>query len=313
MNTPAVSRTVARTAARWLLRMEHGQPDSREQANLAAWRAASEEHERAWQLAQQLTLDLKALPVGLTRAALLRPATFGRRATLKSIAALIVLAGSGLGASRSREYAWLTADQRTQIGEIRSFRLPCGSELTLNTDSAVDIRYSEHERLIELRKGEVFIATAADTRPLRVISTYGTFTPQGTQFSVRQFNAYDQLQVIQGAVRAQPTAITSAGLLVNAGHQAQINHTGAVEVRPGAIIDWVTGVLRADRLGMADLLAELARYRHGWLRCAPQIADIKVSGTFQLNDTDAVLVALAATFPIRIESVTRYWVSVQPA
>ena len=46
--------------------------------------------------------------------------------------------------------------------------------------------------------------------------------------------------------------------------------------------------------------AELGRYRPGLLRCDPAVAPLRVSGAFQLHDTDAVLAALPATLPVSV-------------
>lgn len=38
-----------------------------------------------------------------------------------------------------------------------------------------------------------------------------------------------------------------------------------------------------------------------------------MTGSFQLDDTDAALALVANTLPVRIERRTRYWVTVVPA
>ena len=40
----------------------------------------------------------------------------------------------------------------------------------------------------------------------------------------------------------------------------------------------------ADRMPLAEVLAELARYRRGLLRCDPQLARLAVSGAYPLLD-----------------------------
>lgn len=43
-------------------------------------------------------------------------------------------------------------------------------------------------------------------------------------------------------------------------------------------------MLMADRMPLAEVLAELARYRRGLLRCDPQLARLAVSGAYPLLD-----------------------------
>ncbi|WP_026227935.1 hypothetical protein [Paraburkholderia atlantica] len=47
------------------------------------------------------------------------------------------------------------------------------------------------------------------------------------------------------------------------------------------------------------------------LRCAADVADLRVSGIYQLTDTDATLALLQRTYPIRLRSIPRYWTLVE--
>ncbi|MCH3723226.1 hypothetical protein LZB93_09875, partial [Campylobacter coli] len=52
---------------------------------------------------------------------------------------------------------------------------------------------------------------------------------------------------------------------------------------------WTRGMLVANDMRLADLVAELARYRHGHLGVAPEVADLRVMGTYPLADADRTL------------------------
>ena len=80
-----------------------------------------------------------------------------------------------------------------------------------------------------------------------------------------------------------------------------------------AALTWEHGMMVARNMRLDDLLAELGRYRPGVLRCHQAVAGLTVSGAFPLKDTDASLRLLQDTLPIRISSLTRYWVAVEPA
>ncbi|MFD2980294.1 iron dicitrate transport regulator FecR, partial [Klebsiella pneumoniae] len=75
---------------------------------------------------------------------------------------------------------------------------------------------------------------------------------------------------------------------------------------------WSNGLLVANRQRLDDFLAELGRYRQGWLRCDPAIAGLRISGTFSIDDTDSALRALEASLPVQRLERTRYWVTVIP-
>lgn len=310
MTARPVSRQVAQQAARWFLRLQ-GPANAQDQQACEAWRAADAEHERAWQLAARFSAQVQTIPPELARKTLQRPMPLGRRNALKALTSLVVLGSLGVTLSRSGALDGLVADVSTGIGERRQVTLDDGSELHLNTDTAVDIRYSASERTLLLRKGELYVSTGKDPRPMRVQSASGTFQPLGTRFSVRQFPDHDLLQVFEGTVAATPNQ--GATLRVAVGETAQVSAMQASLLDgPAARADWLTGVLRVEAMPLAEFVAELGRYRQGWTRCAPEIANIRVSGTYQLNDPDAALAALTMTFPVRLRFVTRYWVTVVP-
>ena len=76
---------------------------------------------------------------------------------------------------------------------------------------------------------------------------------------------------------------------------------------------WTQGVLSFSDKPLGEVIATLSRYRSGVLRCDPAVAQLRLSGTFPLKDTDAVLNVIAQTLPVKIQSVTRYWITLSPA
>jgi transmembrane sensor len=76
---------------------------------------------------------------------------------------------------------------------------------------------------------------------------------------------------------------------------------------------WTDGVLSVQQMPLGEFAAELARYRPGLLRCADEVANLKVSGTYQLADTGQILQLLTRSLPVRVEYRTRYWVSIDAA
>jgi len=47
------------------------------------------------------------------------------------------------------------------------------------------------------------------------------------------------------------------------------------------------------------------------LRCAPEVAMLRVSGVLHLDNTDMALDNLAAALPVQVVRRTRYWVTVR--
>ena len=104
--------------------------------------------------------------------------------------------------------------------------------------------------------------------------------------------------------------------IIQAGEQAtfSVQRIDATEPTTPATAAWTQGMLLADGMPLGVLAAELARYRKGVLRCDPAVANLRVSGTFPLADTDRSLAMLAATYPVVVASrLGGYWVTLGPA
>ncbi|MNN25206.1 fec operon regulator FecR [compost metagenome] len=181
-----------------------------------------------------------------------------------------------------------------------------------------------------LRGGEIEVSTGHGpaARPFTLATRHGLLTPLGTRFIVRDVpgdnphtadhTASDTpdsiaVAVLEGAVRITPR-LGQRSVRVNAGQSSRFTATDAaapVAMAP-AESAWLDGMLVADHTPLPRLLAELGRYRRGLLRCDPALASLDVSGAFPLADTGAVLALLEEALPVRIRSVTRYWVTVAP-
>jgi len=311
---PAIPPDVARQAVRWLLALSDGGPGAeRAHGEWQAWMQASPLHRRAWQRIAEVDDRLRGVPAAVALQALAAPGLGRRRAA--RLAAVLLAAGAGtlLAARQTGTWQQLAADLSTATGERREAVLPDGTRITLNTATAVDLRYSASERLIVLRAGEILLHSAPDpARPLRVRTAEGTARAIGTRFTVRQLDGQTAVAVLEGMVELQPRGGGGA-LRLRAGEQARFTSTAAQPAQPlpeGAAA-WAGGMLVADGMPLADFIAELARYRPGVLRCAPEAAGLRVSGSYPLADTDRVLAALTRSLPVQIHSRTRWWVVVE--
>lgn len=314
-----IDARAAHEAAHWMMRLQGGELDAAAQQGLARWRAAHPDHETAWQRAEQVCRTFGMLPPPLAMPVLDRPAAAPRRAILKTLAVLIVAGPAGWTMLRVAPWQAWTADLRTATGEIRHFPLVDGSGLSLNTASAADIVFSDALRLVQLRSGELHVATSTDAlgRPFIVRTSNGSIRALGTRFTVRQENrllgARTHVAVSQGAVEVRPAA--GRPVIVQAGWQASFDEAAASApqtLAPHASA-WTKGLLYADDTPLAEVLAQLSRYRHGVLRCDPAVARLRVSGVYQLHDTDQLLSLLQASLPIRVQRHSRWWIAVGPA
>lgn len=309
-----VAPDVARQAVHWLLELQGdgSAPQSRQRA-WQDWLAQDPAHALAWARIAEVDGQLRGVPPAVALRTLAAPG-LGRRQAAKL--GLLLAAGTGglLVARQTDRWSQWTADLGTTTGERRATTLADGTQLWLNTATAVDLRYGVAERRLQLRAGEILVATAPDTaatpRPFLVDTADGRVCAMGTRFVVRQHADHSAVAVLGGAVELRP--LQGGVLRLEAGQSSRFTRAevSAAEPLREAASAWREGMLVVDNEPLDAFVAELARHRPGVLRCAPDAASLRVSGSYPLADTDRVLAALARTLPVQIEARTRWWIVV---
>ncbi|WEK28161.1 MAG: FecR domain-containing protein [Candidatus Pseudomonas phytovorans] len=298
-------REAVRAAARWLALLDAGDASETDLLRLAQWRASSSLHEDAWQKASLLRERFAGLPGALAMATLDRPDT-GRRVFLKQALGVAALLPAAWLVRRELPLDAWTADLRTSVGERRQVLLSDGTFVQLNTDSAVDIDLAA--RRLTLLRGEVAVKVP-DSLSLTLQVPYGQVALNAGEVCARLIEQACRVTVVSGAARLQP--VRGAALMLQAGQQAslQADGVGPVTGFEQWPLGWREGVLRLDDRPLGELLHELRRYRPGVLRWAPELENLRVTGTFRLDDSDRLLALLAASLPLQVQTRTRYWVS----
>ena len=310
-----VSARVLDAAIAWQLSLDSSSPQDREA--FAQWHAADEEHARAWQQLGMLDQRFNVAS-GPARAVLLQSRVSIRRRLRKvgsGLASIVAVIGLALFAGdRYLPLDYWLADQRTATGEQRTLRLADGTLINLNTHSALDVRFDDKQRRIVLQEGEILVETGHnDPRPFIVETREGSMRALGTRFLVRLEDQGTRLSVLKSAVAAHPQA-TDEEQILREGQQVLMRREGlgpTLALKPGADA-WTRGMLVVDNARLEDLVQELGRYRRGYLGVEPQVADLRITGSFPLHDTDLALAALLPTLPVQVEHHTRWWVMVGP-
>ena len=302
-----------REAADWLMRLHAGDAGPAEWSALERWRASSAAHGQAWLRAENLLGELRRLPGGPVRATLEQPGA-GRRRLIR----LLWLPALPIGWLVWRQVTDAGERWQTATGEQRRLVLADGTQLLLNTDTDIAVQFNAQHRLIRLLSGEILVTSGpyslGSQRPLIVATAEGSVRPIGTRFSVRRTDdkAGSQVAVFEGRVE-----VNAAGLRQQVARgQGLVFHASGPGL-PAAIDDalgeaWVNGMIIARRMRLADLIAELDRYRPGLLDCHPDVANMPVSGTFPVLDPERSLLLLATSLSLKLRYRTRYWVTVVP-
>ncbi|MEM9684862.1 MAG: FecR domain-containing protein [Pseudomonadota bacterium] len=312
-------------AAEWFARLRDGQVDEKVRREWRLWLKENADHEAAWNFVASIGERFALLRAeGQARAASAvlkdrREPRSTRRKVLTGLtgaAGLGVLGWTGVRMTPMPEMvtAW-TADERTEIGEIRELALADGVQLWLGTASAINHIARRGTNLVELVQGEIFIATHGSViPPLQVTTDHGRMQPLGTEFAVRRQTDATLLSVFEGAVEVSPTDSTE-GKRIHAGEQVAFTATGIAAVEPAdpARKAWTRGVLLALDIRLDELVRELSRYQFGHLGVAPEVAGLRVLGSYPLRDPDAALAMLADVLPIRINRPLPWWTTIAPA
>ncbi|NRH29947.1 FecR family protein [Pseudomonas sp. MS19] len=314
-----VSRTALEQAIDWHLEFSSGELDIAQRSAFEVWRQADPEHEEAWVRLHQIEQDINRDSTPLVRATLLEGHVKAQtKSKTITVSALGLTLAVTLGLSVLNQQRPLTdymADEITQSGEHRQLQLADQSTLTLNSRTAVDIKFTAKERRLVLLNGEILIETAhGDQRPFIVETAQGRLHALGTRFLVSEHANTTRLTVLKSAVEVTPTAVPD-NTIIEEGQQVVINAKGISSSTPAPLAAdaWSHGMLLADNLRLSDLLDTLGEYRSGFLSVDPSIANLRISGSFPLFNTDLALAALPPSLPVQIEQHSKWWVKVVPA
>ncbi|MBL8271772.1 FecR family protein [Steroidobacter sp.] len=328
------SERIEAIAADWFAKQQSGQWTSADQAEFDLWLAAATAHrvafirlDAAWRSASRLQVLGAGVPEGVIPErrswgySLLRRkqaaaadvasdaisrAGWRSSKSLRAIAACAVVAiGVTIGVQSWRPSA---EEHQTAVGGMDTVPLADGSRITLSTDSRVRVMLSANERRIELEKGEAFFDVAKDkSRPFVVVAGDRRVIAVGTQFSVRRNDEDVRVVVTEGRVRFAndqdpPAAVP---LQLDAGAIARAT-AGSVMVREQAVkeaeqlLSWRNGFLMFRDTALTEAVAEFNRYNQRKIVIADDaIADIRIGGSFRVDNIDAFLWLLENGFPVR--------------
>ena len=231
---------------------------------------------------------------------------------------------------------------QTAVGQQASYQLPDGTQVVLNTNTALKIEYTPEQRVIRLQQGEAHFTVAKNPqRPFVVYAGDGMVWAVGTAFNVRYHHAnpiagqadtaqqgsqYIDVLVTEGTVKvyadsslaalpsgqlALQTKEPSSEALVPAGQSVQYSKQIKAIAQESAQqqqrkLAWQQGSLIFKGETLEQALQEIARYTDQQLVIVdPAISDIRVGGHYKTNDIDALLVSLSESFGVQIKQISR--------
>lgn len=204
---------------------------------------------------------------------------------------------------------------RTALGEQRTFKLPDGSIVHLNTKSHVELHFTPGARDVSLAEGEALFVVAKDAaRPFRVTAGNAVIQAVGTQFNVRHFDADTRVSVVEGKVqvagRSAPNELASSGssgaTLLEAGEEILIAGNGHVAPRStpdlARALAWRERRLVFRNDSLASVAAELNRYNSVQIQVEGEdVRQRRFTGVLDADDPQALLRVLAVEGDLEVE------------
>jgi transmembrane sensor len=196
----------------------------------------------------------------------------------------------------------------TAKGEVRSVRLPDGSEVTLDTESAVRLDFASSRRGLHLLKGRAFFAVSHnDKRPFAVTADGQQVTALGTRFDVRLERAGLRVVLVEGSVTVAPVGSAGPGVTLKPGEQL-LHRAGRPPVVTGGrieeVLNWQQGFATFEDDTLAAAAEELNRYsREKLIVRDPHVARLRISGMFRTGDPMRFGRALKEVHPVELQRV----------
>ncbi len=316
-------------ASRWIAKLDKGLAEE-ERAALQRWMAADTENQAVLLSMAHLWDNLDAL----SRLSDLFPdrpcrarGSWRPGAIAASVLCLLVGGAAALiymhgprpepGQAHPAAVAW-DAVYDTAIGEHSTINLPDGSQITLNTNSLVSVKYTAAQRLLTLKRGELHARVVGDpSRPLSVIAGNNVIEAIGTEFNIQiTSDQRIELVVTEGKVRvgmreqAEVGADDTSALLspetvtVAAGEELvlglpdeELRKVSAddIEVK----LSWRDGNLIFRGESLEDAVKEVGRYTAvEFVFLDDDLRKVRVAGLFKAGDVEGLLVALRENFDI---------------
>lgn len=308
---------IIQDAAHWYAELlDDGTPPER-QEQWQIWLAADPLHQAAWARIEQVRLRFQAVPAQVAYPTL-NAHQSKRRLVLRSI--MGVTGGACITGAAYRYLPWQAwqADYATGVGDYAQYYLSDGSELHLNSRSAIDTYINTKQRLLVLHQGEVLLETHSNPlndQPLTLRTPHGQVRTHSARFIVQLYHDHTQIKVLKDKLwvgtHTEPNLLhpLQAGQMLRFG----TTHIHPVQTLPQGVDAWLQGNYRALDIPLGELLHELSRHHRGYLGCDDELRQLKVSGVFPLHNLAQSLAVLCAAFSLRQSGLGLYWIQLHSA
>lgn len=310
-SVPGHDSALHREAREWLLLLTSGRATTADASGFRRWCDQSAAHARAFAETRLLWDNLGTAARGVAAQRATRP---GRRRLMsrRTFIGGAVAASAALLVARSPLQLWpslpdVLADYRTATGEQRQVQLAPGVVVEMNTQTAMNVRTVDGRvEGIELLTGEIQLQVTGDQpHPFVVHALHGRISAQGgAQCNVRCLDERVQVTSLDGGVRLEYDGRSER---VARAEQAGYDQRGLQPSTPAdteAAIAWRRRVLVFDDRPLAEVVAEINRYRPGRIILTNDaLAARKVHARFSLNQLGDAATLIHQAFGASVRSL----------
>lgn len=312
--TSPIRQEILEHASEWQARLWSEQATQQDINDCLEWRQAHPEHELAWQFVSQFDQKLQNLSLNQQNILLDRP--LGNIASyIKKGGTLCLMLGLSLWIYQQNIINLWFTDYRTQVGEIKHIHLSDGTTIIIDSNSAVNVDFKNKERDIFLVKGQIWVETGHKYQrlsPLHVHYNDVEIQPLGTQFTVSGRSKDIQVAVYEGRVKIKSEKINPP-LILESGHRVIFNPQAPqfhYKKTDEFDLTWTQNKLIVEQMPLCEFMQHLANYRTGYIYCDSSLQNLKVSGTYDIKQSDQILHNLSQILPIKVHYFTPYLVRV---
>ncbi len=351
--SPNPLRAALEEAARWFLRLQEKSAHAETFLKWQQWLSASHAHRTAYEeiedtvlrltrsgarpplpSAEEMAADTYDGSIGLSewkrRDAPATPSNkvrihrrWWRYAMAAGLAACCAV-GTVLWLQHARDIRVGSFAYRTASGQRQAVNLPDGSKVTLDADSALQVRLERNSRALTLEHGEAFFEVAKDrSRPFVVRAGATEVTAVGTAFNVRMGSNRTVVAVTEGKVEVatasktapppgsapssrEPTAPRLTAQ-VSAGEAVSYMDDGNLQALPAAqaplAIRWLEGMRQYRNEPLRYVLADVDRYTGQKIELADEsVGDLRFTGTLDLKNSATWLRGLSVALPVVVSA-----------
>lgn len=305
-------------ASAWFARLRADDAGAGDRERFDRWLAASPRHSATWREVQDLfaALEEPARSIRARKSTHEADATAPtpaprRRVGYAQAAAFAVLAFILVALWPADWIENLRSDFHTAAGLQQSITLADGSQLLLNTDTAVTVDMTAEERRVQLLRGEAFFEVEhAPERPFWVEAGDTRVRVTGTAFSVGRTDDRVTVTVAEGRVETSGEGSASPPVVLTAGQSMRYlgNRPEAVQtVDLNKELAWRNGRLIFVQAPLFRVVEEINRYRPGSIVITNAAArDRPVTAVFSIHRLDDAIAALEQTLGLHARRFTSY-------